>query len=99
MALVQYSRPKTNLDQSTDAFDYLEQINKIYEYEKCFVEEYEYEFRNWFKKKIHKYYAVFFEAGSEYQHMRYYAMMDYNATESYLHGYLNGLLAKIKGVN
>jgi hypothetical protein len=93
MPCVQYGKPVTNLGKQTEAYEFLQEINKKLGSEKLFIEQYQ--LKEWFlyfKSKYNTYYRIYWDVGNgEYQVMMPFKKLDLQDVECYLLGVLNGL--------
>ncbi len=102
MTLTTYSENmQTNLDKSTEAYRWLQEINELLGEEKYFVTVTDVIDRTLFNRnrKVGEYYSIYYRIDKyEFQQIHWMKSLNYQAVESYLLGILTGFDLMKKGL-
>ncbi|WP_437261228.1 hypothetical protein [Bacillus thuringiensis] len=91
-AIVISENLKTNIEKDSEAFTFLQDINKHYGFEKIVVTKTTFTDGGFFSKRMYSYYSIYIKISDcEYQHMMCFKSLGLQDVECYLLGYLNGL--------
>lgn len=94
MAVITYGNFETSLDKSTEAYEYLQEINEKLGKDKLIIAVTDIisgRFPNP-NLKVGERYSIYWNLGKgEYQHIMAFKKLDYQAVECYLLGILTGL--------
>ena len=83
---------RTNIEKDSEAYEFLQDINKHYGFEKIVVTKTLVEDGGFFSKRVYSYYSIYVKISDlEYQHMMCFKSLGLQDVECYLLGYLNGL--------